>query len=210
MVRQDSKAAKQREANRRYYEMHPEIKEKNRVSIAVRRIKTDTELKREAKKKYRRQWDPPKKNCPAVCDEDSLSAQMDKLELTRNETAAHAALSAMYRLSIRGKDAPASAPDNRKEPKSLAEIAAYESSRDDSSQDNDTVNQSLPRKTLQMTKRNTEATLTLEARLDAERAARMRIVVESSRSFEAVASIHQERGSVGVEKWLRGIQASST
>ncbi|KAJ7916475.1 hypothetical protein B0H13DRAFT_1871102 [Mycena leptocephala] len=204
MVQQNNvKASKRREVNRKYYEMHPEIKERNRARIAARW---------EAKKKYRRQWDPPRKKRLAVRGDGSLGEDTEELEMMRNETAAHAALSAMYRLNIHEKAAGPPAPDKRKEPKSLAEIEAYKSSRDDSS--HGTVNEApAPRvTTLQTatTNRNADAMLTLEAHLDAERAARMRIVVESSRSFEAVASIHQERGSVEVQKWLQGIEACIT
>ncbi|KAJ6499621.1 hypothetical protein C8R47DRAFT_1211913 [Mycena vitilis] len=44
------------------------------------------------------------------------------------------------------------------------------------------------------------------ARLDAERAARMRIVVESGRSWEAVERVYKLNGSFGVERWLKGVE----
>ncbi|KAJ7471998.1 hypothetical protein FB451DRAFT_1251649 [Mycena latifolia] len=48
----ERKRARARAAQRRYYEKHPEIKEKKRLAIAAARLE---------KKLRRRQWDPPKK-----------------------------------------------------------------------------------------------------------------------------------------------------
>ncbi|KAJ7024360.1 hypothetical protein C8F04DRAFT_1192484 [Mycena alexandri] len=183
---------RRREANRRYYET-------------------------QAKKKYRRQWDPSKTFVDKDDDEISVNqvqqatpAPVDD-EMLANETAAQEALRAMYRLHIVADSTPLQVVGNR-EPKSLAEIAAYESSREDGSSfsgaletvlDGGHASQLSPEVPNQSFARNRA---TLESNADAERAQGLRVIVESSRSWEEVVAIHRERGSVEVEKWLRGLE----
>ncbi|KAJ7983074.1 hypothetical protein DFH06DRAFT_1318533 [Mycena polygramma] len=199
---------KRREANRRYYQSHPDIKEKNRARMAE---------KREEKKKYRRQWDPPKKlkamnkRRPTVRDDGSVAGSSQYSasteDILKDEAAAHAALSALYHRTRRELEAIAA--ENRQEPKSLTEIAAYESSLEGSESgqtaaDNSEVRSPPIKPTV--TKAKTATAAASEAWLDAERAARMRIVVESGRSWEAVERVYKLNGSVGVERWLRGVE----
>ncbi|KAJ7169410.1 hypothetical protein C8R46DRAFT_1033135 [Mycena filopes] len=126
----------------------------------------------------RRQWDPPRKS-PLHQEEDGFDTISDlslgRAPMVATEAAAEAALTAMYHLRIAEADAR-----NPPEPRGLAEIAAYSSSEE-------------------------SAKIMRQAQLEAERAERMRIIVESSRSWEEVAAIHKERGSVEVDRWLRGL-----
>ncbi|KAJ7035427.1 hypothetical protein C8F04DRAFT_1182334 [Mycena alexandri] len=188
-TKQKAKAAKRREKNRRYYA-------------------------RKAKKIYRRQWDPPKQR-QALLDDETPSIT----PVSEDEAVAHAVLSTMPKENT----TPITAKGNgesttRKEPKGLAEIAAYESSRDDSS--SHSTADTLPgrRQFVYMTLANARAGIdeitrrrreAIQSRIEAERSERMRIVVESRRTYEEVLAIHQDRGSIEVEKWLQGVQASN-
>ncbi|KAJ7607449.1 hypothetical protein DFH06DRAFT_1149472 [Mycena polygramma] len=135
------------------------------------------------------------------------------------EDAARAALTTLYHVSRRRGEvlSPLTPAAADREPKSLTEIAAYESSVEDSpgQSERDSLAQvedsmadvaelhRARRAAARARSAEIAAKTSLEeARLDAEKAARMRVVVESSRSLEAVASIHRERGSVEVERWL--------
>ncbi|KAJ7661888.1 hypothetical protein DFH06DRAFT_1325214 [Mycena polygramma] len=213
----ETSASRRREANRRYYKTHPDIREKNRARNAERRL---------AKKIYRRQWDPPKQP-PPTDDSPSECEPASQDGILEVETAAHAALSAMYLLRVRSNNAreinaaPAASP--MKEPKSLAEIAAYESSQEESSSSatDDRIRARRP-SSLATTRRpssldtsdaraprvhnNLEPDDRENALLEAERAARMRVVVESERSWEAIEALHEERASLGVEEWRYSIQ----
>ncbi|KAJ7607005.1 hypothetical protein DFH06DRAFT_1347779 [Mycena polygramma] len=172
-------AAKRAAANRRYYNAHPEIREKNRLRIAEQR---------EAKKRYRRQWDAPKRlrvpatHTDAHCDTDLAEVLSKQDNITPEETTAHAALSAMYRLNA----CPVTAVPER-EPRSLAEIAAYESSEDAASSrapEDNTKDSAIQAQVQRIhdtfaARARTDARLKARLRLDAEKAARMRVVVET-------------------------------
>ncbi|KAJ7490096.1 hypothetical protein B0H11DRAFT_2229613 [Mycena galericulata] len=210
-----AKAAKRRETNRRYYETHPEVREKNRLRIAERRL---------AKKIYRRQWDPPKKKGSRAgkCSED----------VGADEEIAQAALSAMYRRSLRDpqQEEPASQPDatpSAREPKGLADIDAESSSPSvpdpqpkpqrkclaeveeyESSQEtaiSEVVRRLRKRWRDRQAARKAAEKPIEDARVEAEKGARLRIIVESSRSEEALIHLHQQRGSVGVQAWLQSV-----
>ncbi|KAJ7838433.1 hypothetical protein B0H13DRAFT_1911823 [Mycena leptocephala] len=192
------RAAKRRETNKRYYESlsglftrayipyvrHPEVREKNRERMKA---------KREAVKLYQRQWDPPKKPRPlAISDgygsddppprsvgSESRSNTLDESggrSHTPNELVAHAALTTMYRMStiLHGARVPLG----------LAQIEAYQSSESQGSDEpvEPTLERSAARQALtvkRVANRKPSQVATEEARLDRERAARMRIHVET-------------------------------
>ncbi|KAJ7810044.1 hypothetical protein B0H13DRAFT_1927547 [Mycena leptocephala] len=197
-------AAKRREASRRYYQSHPEVREKNRLRIAEKRLVA-------AKKAYRRQWDPPKKKpaVPATPSSPSDRSASDgrnhryscpEIEptdiLTPDEDAAHAALTTMYHISRRCNNfvrPPKLGPE--REPRSLTDIAAYESSTEHSLSESmvnveDSMADVAERHRARLAarraararsaEREAKAATTLEEqRLAAEKTARMRVVVES-------------------------------
>ncbi|KAJ7456841.1 hypothetical protein B0H11DRAFT_2243721 [Mycena galericulata] len=188
------KAAKRREIRRRYYKAHPEVREKNRLRIAERRL---------AKKQYRRQWDKPKKQDSKATDNFAPQAEQAAEETAR------AALTALYRRSKMESQPHDSQPADREpkglteidevntsdsesdtqsradvapepqaesQPKCLAEIEEYQSSQET------TISQVVRRLRKRWRDRQAakKAQVTIEdARLEAEKAARMRIVVES-------------------------------
>ncbi|KAJ7116752.1 hypothetical protein C8R46DRAFT_1239365 [Mycena filopes] len=193
----NTKSDKRRAANRRYYEAHPQLREKNKARIAERR---------KIQMEYKRQWDPPKGH---VLDEENISANDSQLSAVPNEsfigteTAAQAALSAMYHLHIGQVTPNLTVP--AKEPRGLAEITAYESSDDMDSSPARTsrpLNDVTPSPAMGARRERDQAYE--RAQLEEERAHRLRVIVESSQSWQEVAAIHKERGSVGVEMWLKG------
>ncbi|KAJ6463775.1 hypothetical protein C8R47DRAFT_1224943 [Mycena vitilis] len=202
-------AAQRAAANRRYYVAHPEIREKNRLRIAERR---------EAKKRYRRQWDArkilgvPATHTDAHCDTDLAEVLSEQDNLTPKETTAHAALSAMYRLNA----CPVTNVNVLdREPRSLAEIAAYESSESEDAASSGAPEDNAEDAAIQAQVQRIHDTFGARARmderlkarlrLDAEKAARMRVVVETDRAWDAVISLHEENGSRGVERWLETV-----
>ncbi|KAJ6525536.1 hypothetical protein DFH09DRAFT_1095588 [Mycena vulgaris] len=102
---------------------HPEIREKNHAWIAERR---------QTKKEYRWQWDPPSKKRKRIASECSPDNKIGGMELEHgDETAAQAALSALYRRTICADQGEALIVQPMpREPKGFAEIEAYKSSKD--------------------------------------------------------------------------------
>ncbi|KAJ6455630.1 hypothetical protein C8R47DRAFT_1228125 [Mycena vitilis] len=201
------RAAKRRDISRRYYERHPEIREKNRAKMRERR---------QAVKVYRRQWDPPKEPRAAVSEGDDASTSYDyeagERSTSPDTAVAHAALTTMYRMStiLHGARVPLS----------LAEIEGYESSGSEASDASPSAAAAERRAELAArlavlkaarnariaaaAAKNGDFEAGADAWMDRERAARMKIHVETSAPIEAV---HQYRGSAGVETWLRAVSA---
>ncbi|KAJ7617534.1 hypothetical protein DFH06DRAFT_1342949 [Mycena polygramma] len=198
------KAEKRREASRRYYAAHPEVREKNRIKIAERRL---------AAKIYRRQWDPPKAATKAwserspshsdECDVDdrgtppptSDGAQPSSCSAhqtnPRAEETAHAALRAMYRKNSE-KDV-----NVERAPLSLAAIDTYESSVSNSEGTRDWEGERVAL-ALRLQEEAISRHATVEdARLDREKAARMRIHIETGPAAE---ELYEFRGSMETTK----------
>ncbi|KAJ7604859.1 hypothetical protein DFH06DRAFT_1150810 [Mycena polygramma] len=119
---QELDAEKRREANRRYYQSYETMQYNSYSHFESRSLDTQVSRKkiertwqknahidtsqREAQKKYRRQWDPPKKlkvikkRRPTVREDGSVAGSSQHSasseDLTEDEAAAHAALSALY------------------------------------------------------------------------------------------------------------------
>ncbi|KAJ7678290.1 hypothetical protein DFH06DRAFT_1317071 [Mycena polygramma] len=185
------RAAKRRDISRRYYE-------------------------RQAVKVYRRQWDPPKEPRAAVSEGDNASTtygyEAGERSTSPDTAVAHAALTTMYRMStiLHGARVPLS----------LAEIEGYESSGSEASDASPSAAAAERRAelaarlaVLKATRnariaaaaaKNGDFEAGADAWMDRERAARMKIHVETSAPIEVV---HQYRGSAGVETWLRAVSA---
>ncbi|KAJ7184780.1 hypothetical protein C8R46DRAFT_1208963 [Mycena filopes] len=219
MSTKTSRGSNKSRANRKYYQAHPELREKNKLRIAERRyamsvtvaFRTDNkENIRDAAKRHRRKWDPPKKS-PVPREDDVRCECVDSVvdsaindatpeALTAAESAAQLALDAMYRLRIAN------------ESRGLADLAGYNSSEDESvSQEEQMddgreqmVDASSPTPSSRQLARLRAYDL---MQLRATQAEQMRIIVESSRSWQEVAAIHKERGSVEVDKWRRAVES---
>ncbi|KAJ7100990.1 hypothetical protein C8R43DRAFT_964002 [Mycena crocata] len=216
----DVTARKRREASKRYYERHPEVREKNRRAMKQRRM---------AKKEYRRQWDPPKGQAQATpqassVEDDDWTDQpsyymipADKLKLDCSvftkttddeeeeekgqEAVAKTVLTQMYHRAE-------TMPKDLKKPMSLAEIDAYQSSESEVSDEREGTpcppsREPVPRKALMLD----FAERREQAILDGERAARMRIHVQTSLPAE---KIHEYRGTTAVSRWLSDLSGEES
>ncbi|KAJ7983278.1 hypothetical protein DFH06DRAFT_1123277 [Mycena polygramma] len=210
----ERRAAKRREASRRYYAAHPEVREKNRIKIAERRL---------AAKMYRRQWDPPKMpvrdrsserdlsdgdelSSPSVHDQakalsaDERSSWSVDMTEPPTEEIAHAALTAMYQKTA------ATPTREPRVPLSLAAIEGYESS-ESGKIGHSALTRDWEDERVALALRLQEEAMSRhqnveDARLEREKAARMRIHVETGPAPEA---LYEYRGSAGVASWLEGL-----
>ncbi|KAJ7654567.1 hypothetical protein DFH06DRAFT_1133341 [Mycena polygramma] len=216
------RAAKRREISRRYYERCVSLPS----GTTLRGLKTFLEASRDPGEKpsedereksvklYRRQWDPPKEARVTASDGgDDVStnygaAQSDERSTSPATAVAHAALTTMYRMStiLHGARVPLS----------LAEIEDIESSGSEASDASPTAEVVERRTRLAALKATQNARISAaaamngrpeavaDAWIDRERAARMKIHVETSPPVEVV---HEYRASAGVENWLRHLSA---
>ncbi|KAJ6558633.1 hypothetical protein DFH09DRAFT_1084145 [Mycena vulgaris] len=132
------KAARRREASRRYYARNPELREKSRLRMAQSRL---------ARQQYKRQWDPPKRN---KHDEDSSEEGSDNFELDENDGDANdddkenwdPAYQQEVAAQLQGASTPLHSPieslalqspgNGKPRPLRLSEIDGYQSSEEDS------------------------------------------------------------------------------